>query len=141
MAEKLCAAAAAVMEERFGHDNLIALATVEDGKPFVRVVNCLYMDGSFYVITHALSNKMLQIEKAPAVSVCGDWFTGAGIGENMGHVSRHPELMEKLRTAFSAWYQNGHVNENDPGTVILRVKLVSGVLLDHGKRYDIDFTD
>lgn len=140
MAEKLCPAAAAVMDERFGHDNLIALATAEDGKPAVRAVNSVYIDGSFYVITHALSNKMRQIEKNSTVAICGDWFTGQGVGENMGHVSGHPALMEKLRTAFSSWYSNGHVDENDPNTVILRVRLTSGVLFDHGTRYDIDFT-
>lgn len=140
MAEKLCPAAAAVMEERFGHDNLIALATAEDGEPAVRVVNSLYIDGSFYVITHALSNKMRQIEKNSTVAICGDWFTGQGVGENMGHVSGHSALMEKLRTAFASWYGNGHVDENNPDTVILRVRLTSGVLFDHGIRYDIDFT-
>ena len=140
MMEKLNERAAAVMDERFSRDSLIALATVEDGKPFVRAVNSFYENGSFYVITHAASNKMRQIGKEPAVSVCGDWFTGQGIGENLGHVSNHPVLMEKLRAAFAAWYGNGHVNENDPGTVILRIRLISGVLFDHGKRYDIDFT-
>jgi len=140
MAEKLCPAAAEVMKERFGHDNLIALATVEDGKPFVRAVNSLYIDGSFYVITHALSGKIRHIEKEPATAICGDWFTGQGIGRNLGHVSGHPDLMEKLRSAFADWYRNGHVNENDPNTVILQIELTDGVLFDHGTRYDIDFT-
>ena len=39
--------AAAVMNQRFGKDSLIALATVEEGKPFVRAVDAYYEDGSF----------------------------------------------------------------------------------------------
>ena len=142
MAEKLCPAAAAVMKERFGHDNLIALATAEDGKPFVRAVNTLYIDGSFYVITNASSGKMRHIAKNPAVSICGDWFTGHGIGENLGWIllNENEELADKLRHAFAAWYDNGHTNEEDPNTVILRIRLTDGVLLHHGTRFDIDFT-
>ena len=52
-----------VMNERFGKDNVMALATVENGIPFVRYVNAYYEDGAFYTITYALSNKMKQIER------------------------------------------------------------------------------
>lgn len=34
-----------IMKERFGKDSLIALATVSDGKPYVRAVNSYYEDG------------------------------------------------------------------------------------------------
>ena len=47
-----------IMDERFGHDNLIALGTVFEGVPYVRAVNAYYEDGAFYVVTYALSNKM-----------------------------------------------------------------------------------
>lgn len=46
----------------------------------------------------------------------------------------------RLRAAFAAWYDNGHTNETDPNTVILRIRLTDGVLMSHGTRYDIDFT-
>ena len=52
-----------IMVERFGVDNVMTLATVEDGKPFARYVNAYYEDRSFYIITHELSNKMKQINK------------------------------------------------------------------------------
>lgn len=51
------------MMERFGKDTVIALATVEHEVPYVRNVNAYYEDGSFYIITYALSNKIKQIEK------------------------------------------------------------------------------
>ena len=56
--EKLNDTTRSLMDARFGHDNLIALATAEDGMPSVRTVNAYYENGAFYVITHAKSNKM-----------------------------------------------------------------------------------
>lgn len=130
-----------IMNDRFGKDSLIALATVEDGVPHVRTVNAYYEGGAFYIITHAASGKMQQICKNSAVAVSGDWFTGHGVGENLGHVLllKNAALMEKLRAAFSAWYTNGHVNEADPGTCILRVRLTDGVLFADGNRFDLQF--
>ena len=131
-----------LMARRFGHDNLIAIATEQDHTPFVRAVNAYYEDGSFYVITHALSNKMQQLQSNPKIAICGDWFTAQGEGENMGHIlaPSNADIADKLRTVFAEWYGNRHVNEADPGTVILRIRLTSGVLFSHGERYDIDFT-
>ena len=131
----------AIMEERFGYDSLIALATVEEGIPSVRTVNTVYIDGAFYVVTNSRSNKMRQMGKNPNVAICGDWFTAHGIGENMGHVLL-PEnqcVMEKLRAAFAAWYDNGHTNEADPNTCLLRISLTNGVLFSNGTRYEIEF--
>ncbi len=140
-AEKL-AKALEIMKERFGHDTLIALATAEKNRPAVRAVNSYYETDSFYVITHGKSNKMRQIQGNPYVSICGDWFTASGVGENLGHPldRKNQEIMEKLREIFSAWYTNGHVDENDPNTCILRIRLTDGLLLSHGTRYQIDFT-
>lgn len=45
-----------IMIERFGKDTVIALATIENGIPYVRYVNAYYENGAFYIITHALSN-------------------------------------------------------------------------------------
>lgn len=139
---KLNSEIAAIMDERFGHDNLIALATVDGDSPAVRTVNAYYEDGSFYTVTYALSGKMQQIASNPKVAICGDWFTAHGIGESLGHILReeHANLADKLRTVFAAWYNNGHTNEADPNTIILRIRLTDGVLFHHGTRYDIDFT-
>ncbi len=132
----------AIMDERFGHDNLIALATVDGDSPAVRTVNAVYRDGCFYVVTYALSAKMQQIAQNPKVAVSGEWFTARGVGESLGHIllAENAALADILRTAFAAWYGNGHTNESDPNTVILRIRLTEGVLFHHGTRYDIDFT-
>ena len=131
----------AIIQERFGKDSLIALATVDGDIPAVRTVNTVYIDGAFYVVTYALSGKMKQIAKNPTVAICGDWFTAHGVGENLGHVllEENQNIKEKLRTAFSAWYNNGHTNEADPNTCLLKIRLTDGVLFSHGTRYDIEF--
>lgn len=142
MSEKNLEHALQTLRERFGQDSLIALATVENGLPHVRTVNAYYEGGSFYVVTHAKSGKMRQIGQNPAVAVCGDWFTGHGAGENLGYVcaEQNAALAEKLRKVFAAWYTNGHVDESDPGTCILRIRLADGLLADRGNWYPLDFT-
>lgn len=118
------------------------MKAAEERKPYVRTVNSYYENGAFYTVTYTLSNKMRQIAKNPAVAICGDWFTAQGIGENLGHIcaEENTAIAAKLREVFSEWYYNGHTDESDPNTCILRVRLTDGVLLSHGTRYDIDFT-
>ena len=63
-------------------------------------------------------------------------------GENIGHPrdEKNLELMMKLREVFKEWYYNGHTNEEDPHTCILRIRLTDGVLYSHGKKHEIDFS-
>lgn len=132
-----------VLVERFGCDTLLSLATIDGDRPAVRIVNSYYEGGVFYVVTYGLSNKMKQIGNNSAVAVCGEWFTAHGIGENIGHPreERNIVLMKKLRDVFSAWYDNGHTNENDPNSCILRICLTDAVLFNHGTKYEIDFVN
>lgn len=132
-----------IMKERFGHDSLIALATVEDGLPWVRTVDGYYEDGCFYALVNSHTNKMRQIEKEPRVAVCGDWFTGHGLAEDMGQMleKQNADIFGRIKAAFASWYNNGHMDENDPASRILRIRMTDGVLLSHGTRYDIDFTE
>ena len=141
--EKLNAQTAELMDRRFGHDNLIALATVSGTMPAVRAVNSYYENGSFYVITNACSGKIAQLKENPAAAICGDWFTANGIGENLGWIGEESlaDLADKLRTVFAEWYDNGHNNEEDRNTIILRIRLTDGILFHHGERHHIDFTE
>lgn len=135
--------ALSILTERFGHDTLISLATMDGTRPSVRVVNSYYEDGSFYTVTYAQSNKMRQIQISPEVAICGEWFTGHGTGENLGYVrnAQNAEIMAKLRAVFAEWYDNGHTDENDPNTCLLRIRLTDGVLFNNGTKYEMDFTD
>ena len=131
-----------IMEQRFGCDRLISLATVDGNHmPQVRTVNAYYEDGSFYVITHALSGKMKQIELNPHVAICAEWFTAHGTGENIGYILQpnNIDMINKLRTVFAEWYDNGHTDEKDINTIILRIRLTDGVLFSKGTRYDLEF--
>ena len=130
-----------IMTERFGKDNLIALATSADNIPHVRTVNAWYEDGAFYTITWALSGKMKQIGQNPTVAVSGDWFTGHGRAESLGWICapENKKLADQLTSAFASWINNGHTNFMDPDTIILRSQLTHGVLFSNGTRYEIDF--
>lgn len=130
-----------IMNERFGNDSLISLATAVDGVPYVRTVNALYEEGSFYIITYALSGKMQQIETNPIVAISGDWFTAHGLGENLGWFGKpqNKAMADKLTSAFASWIDNGHNNFEDENTIILRIKLTHGVLFANGTRHEIDF--
>lgn len=128
-----------ILSERFGKDSLMALATVDEkGIPWVRTIDAIFYEDSFYTITYALSNKMQHIKNNPAVAISGDWFSGHAIGENLGHIKleKNKEIADKLRTAFAAWYDNGHTNEEDPNTIILKIKVTDGILFKDGTRYE-----
>lgn len=141
--ERLSLESKKIMDERFGKDSIIALATMDGDLPSVRNVNGFYEDGVFYVITYALSSKMKQIEKNPNVAIAGDWFTAHGKGVNLGYFGKEENkaIAEKLRIAFVAWIDNGHNDFEDENTCILCIQLTDGVLFSHGTKYDIDFTD
>lgn len=139
--EKLTDKTEQIMNCRFGCDNVIALATAEDNIPHVRGVNAYYEDGSFYIITYALSDKMKQIAKNPIAAVSGEWFTVHGTAESLGYIGReeNAEIADKLKTVFAEWIDNGHVKFDDENTIILRIRLTDGVLFADGVRYDIKF--
>ena len=131
----------AILLERFGRDSIIALATSANNIPSVRSVNAFYEDGSFYVLTYALSGKMQQIQQNPVVAISGDWFTAHGIGENLGWFQspENAHLAARMRQVFAQWIDNGQNNFEDPNTIILRIRLTHGVLFSHGTRYELDY--
>ena len=142
MSEKLSQPAENILNERFGKDSLIALATVENGIPYVRTVNAFYYNRAFYIITYAKSPKIKHISQFPTVAISGDWFTAHGTGVNLGYFGKpeNADIAQKLKEAFAEWIDNGHNNFNDENTIILCIKLSDGILFSHGTRYDIDFS-
>ena len=140
--EKLTKVTDAILLERFGKDSIIALATAVDNIPYVRSVDAYYEDGTFYILTHGLSNKMQQIEKNPIVALSGDWCIARGKGVNLGYFGKpqNSHIAAKMKQAFSAWIDNGHSDLQDPNTCILCIQLTKGILYSNGTRYDIDFT-
>ncbi len=139
--EKLSPVTEKIMNERFGKDNVISLATAVNNVPYVRSVNAYYKNKAFYVITYALSDKMKQLAGNPQCAVSGEWFTASGTGENLGWFksTENETLAANLRNAFAECIDNGHNNFDDPNCIILKITLKNGVLFSKGTRYDIDF--
>lgn len=144
-----------VIEERCGNgkDNPITLATIAmeanvDGKPrpYAREVDAIYEDGVFYVTTWGKSTKIQQIAKNPEVAftVCNQWISGNGIGENLGWVldPKNARIRSKLREAFAEWYDFAN-NEQDENCVILAIRITRAIVIkDHGAvRYNMDFVN
>lgn len=128
-----------IMQERFGKDSLVGLATSVNGIPYVRTVDAYYEDGSFYIITYALSNKMRQIAENKTTALCGEWFSCHGIAKNLGwfRKAENKVIAGKLEKAFAEWINNGHNNFEDENTIILQVKITRGVLFSNGRRFEI----
>lgn len=144
-----------IIEERCGggKDNVISLATMDiersgDGspRPYIRDVDAYYEDGVLYVTTWATSTKMQQIAKNSnvAFSVCNEWFSGNGIGENLGWISdsKNAKLRDKLREVFKEWYEYAN-NEKDENCIILAIKMTRATIIkDHGAvRYNMNFVN
>lgn len=127
-----------LLVQRFGHDCIVALATTEEGHPYVRQVDAYYEDGAFYIVTYSGSNKVRQIGQQPLVALAGEWFTAHGLAEDLGWMGleQNQTLSQKLREVFATWLDNGHTDPKDPTTHILRVHLTDGLLLSHGTRYE-----
>lgn len=128
-----------ILKERFSKDSLMALATIDEkGIPWVRTIDAIFYEDSFYTITYALSNKMLHINSNNNVAISGEWFSGHGIGINIGHIKlkENEEIAERLKAAFSSWYSNGHINEDDVNTIILKIKVTDGILFANGQKYE-----
>lgn len=145
----------AIIEERCGNgkDNVISLSTIAiepnaggNPCPYVRDVDAFYENGVFYTTTWAKSTKMKQIAQNPEVAfaVCYEWFSGNGIGENLGWVldPKNAELRSKLRKAFAEWYDFAN-NEQDKNSIILAIRITQAtVIKDHGAvRYNMDFVN
>ncbi len=130
-----------IMMERFHKDSVIALATLDGNIPCVRFVNGYYEEGAFYVITHALSSKMKQIEQNPVVAISGEWFTGHGKGMNLGYFGskENEAIADKLKSVFAEWIDNGHTDFSDINTCILCIQLTDGILLSHGTPYEMQW--
>lgn len=127
-----------ILEERFGGDNEMALATCRGNVPSVRTVNATYLQGCFYIITYALSRKMEDIRDNPTVALSGEWFSCHGTAESLGWFGREENkaLAAHLRKVFAGWIDNSHNDFSDENTIILQVRVTDALLLSHGRRFE-----
>ncbi|AMC94618.1 pyridoxamine 5-phosphate oxidase [Erysipelothrix larvae] len=140
------------LDEQIGNkDGLFALSTISQNKgpngaciPAARLVDAYYEEGALYIVTHAKSNKMLEIAENPEVAICVivENFTANGKAENLGWVlnPQNEVIIEKLRQIFAEWYYVAN-NEADENCCIMKVTLTKGLWYDahEGTRTEIDF--
>lgn len=74
----------AVLGELFAQSGEFVLATVRGDRPAQRVVRAFYDGGSFWILTHAQSNKVQEIERNNNVSLCREFHNFNGTAHFMG---------------------------------------------------------
>ncbi|MBB2183949.1 pyridoxamine 5'-phosphate oxidase family protein [Lachnospiraceae bacterium MD1] len=131
-----------ILTELFGQDFLFSLATVKDQKPAVRVIDTYCEDGIFWVVTHALSNKVKEIEANSNVALCNNFYSFTGNTYNVGHPLKEEnrQIREKLIKVFEPWYY-AHNDENDNNMCYVRIDLTNGFFHKDGKGYKVDFVN
>jgi general stress protein 26 len=135
-------AAIEYITHQFGKDVVIALATRTETGVNIRTVNGYYKDGCFYVMTYEASHKMREITRDPHVAICKDLMCAQGTGKNLGNplLEKNRELRNELKEVFSAFYSR-HVDENDPLTCILEIRLTSAAAFTRDTKYLIDYVN
>lgn len=73
-----------VLGELFAHSTEFVLATVRGDVPAQRVVRAFYDGGSFWILTHAQSNKVREIERNSHASLCREFHVFSGTAHFMG---------------------------------------------------------
>lgn len=133
-------AATELMKEQLGSDVIIALATCTEDGVNVRNVDGYYKDGAIYVVTHNSTHKMKEIHNNSKVAICKDLMCAQGTGKNLGNPKdkANKELREELKKVFAAFYDR-HVDEDDPGTCILKITLTKAVAFSMNTKYIIDY--
>ncbi len=125
---------------QFGKDRNMAMATVVNSVPTIRIVDTFFYDNCFYIVTHESSEKVQQILSNKYVSLCTNFHEFQGEAFNIGHPldDRNKEIREKLIDAFSNWYF-AHNDESDPKMCILQVKINTAFTYFNKIGYNVDF--
>jgi uncharacterized pyridoxamine 5'-phosphate oxidase family protein len=130
------------MHELFAKDCQFSLATSNKNCPSVRIVDTFYDEGSFYIVTHAKSQKVREIQDNRNVALCSKLYSFTGLADNIGHPlkSENKEIREKLINAFQTWYFE-HNDENDQSMCIVRIFLQKGFFYSQSVGFKVDFQE
>ncbi len=132
-----------VMAEHFGRDRQYSFVTVNNGVPSVRIVDCYYEGGCFYMMTNRLSEKMKHIAVSADIALCGDdMFFCNGRVENMGYIysEQNTPLTERLKVIFTAWFDSIYGSWGED-MILLRIKPSTCHFRADGKPYDVEFSE
>ena len=130
----------ALMDGVFGTDSVYALATCSAGKPSVRIIDLIWIEGAFYGVTYLGSQKMNEIAANEAVAFVRDFMRFSGKASCIGHPldEQNARLRDKLIIAFAPWYF-AHNNEDDEAMCYLKIEPTSGFFHTSGVGYRINF--
>lgn len=125
-----------ILAGRFGQPALIALATEENGAPFVRNVTACYKEGAFYLLTQARSAKVRQMAANPAVALAGQWFSAQGRAVDLGdwRAAENRPMAEKLAAALSGWLREER-GAGGETLLLFRIDLTAGQVTAEGVHY------
>ncbi|NCC83449.1 MAG: pyridoxamine 5'-phosphate oxidase family protein [Clostridia bacterium] len=131
-----------VMEDLFAKDTQFALATAHANEPSVRMVDVYFEDDSFYLVTHAKSQKVRELTANSKVALCSKLHRFSGLASNLGHPLRQENqvIRSKLVMAFAPWYF-AHNNEEDENLCFVRIVLQEGFFYQGRMGYRVDFRE
>ena len=129
-----------VMTELFSKDLPFYLATAKDEIPSLRVVDTYYDNEAFWIVTYRQSNKVIEIECNPNVSLCSNLYSFKGKAYNAGHplIDENKAIREKLIEVFKDWYFL-HNNEKDEGMCYVKFIPEKGFFYKDGTGYKANF--
>ena len=129
-----------VMEDLYGKDVPMPIATIKDDAPNIRVIDMYFAHERFYATSYALSNKVKEIEKNPNIAINHNLFVAHGTAKNIGNPLKKDNLpiREELKQAFCSFYEK-HINEEDENTCILEINLKDAILFANDYKYCINF--
>ena len=130
------------MIELFGRDYQFALSTAKNNIPSSRYVDTYFDGKSFYVATHRLSQKAVEIAENPNISLCCQKMHAfSGQAKSIGHPLNleNAEIRSALTKAFEPWYFK-HNNESDENMCYIRIDPTAGFFHKDGIGYKIHFT-
>ena len=128
------------LNQIFGKDIQYALSTINQNKPYVRIIDGFFKNGSIYITSYALANKVCHINSNQNVSLCYKLNQFQGVCSNIGHPLKeeNKEIRNRLKSVFHLFYEK-HVDESDINTCILKVDLSKALMFAKDQKYDIDF--
>ena len=131
-----------VMKELFGRDYQFALSTAKNNIPSSRYVDTYFDGKSFYVVTHRLSKKAVEIAENPNISLCCQKMHAFNRqAKSIGHPLNpdNADIRSALTKAFEPWFFK-HNNEADENMRYVRIDPTAGFFHKDGIGYKIDFT-
>lgn len=131
-----------VMKELFSKDCVYALATSNNSRPSLRMVDAYYEEGSFYVVTYAGSTKVKDLQVNKNVSLCSKGYCFEGSACLIGHplAPSNSQIREKLIQVFEPWYFK-HNNEGDEAMCYVKIDLEHGFFYKDGTGYKVNYAD